>query len=297
MFYLPETRFDFGGDEYIYAEISREMSIEINFKVQAITREIIRRRLPGVIEVCPANTGYLVQYKPEKVSPYKLLEIIREIDARYSDFSALTLPSRMIEIPIWYNDPITYEYAAKFRDRHQNPGGSNFEFVMKINGFTEPEPFIEAHTATPFLVTMMGFLPGTVWEYPLETRKDHVLQAPKYLSPRTDTPMRAVGIGGAFTVIYPTAGSGSYQLIGMSAIPVYAAEPQTVAMLGGRFLGKPGDIWKHRSITENEYHKILREVEEGSYRPTIREIEFKPADFLAHGSDYLQILLKEGGFA
>ncbi|WCK53416.1 carboxyltransferase domain-containing protein [Aneurinibacillus sp. Ricciae_BoGa-3] len=292
MFTLPETRFDFAGDEYIYAEISRDMSEESNFKALAITNELRRRQIPGVIDICPSNASYLIRYNPELIPARDLLEYLREIDMTKSDPSQLNLSMRIVEIPTWYDDPITREYSEKFKHRNQDPELSNFEFVMKINGYTDKEAFIEAHSAMPYLITMMGFTPGAAWQFPLGVTREKIIQAPKYISPRTDTPAQAVGVGGVFTLVYPIPGPGSYQLIGMSAVPVYK-KPQIAA---GKaeifFLTRPGDIWKHRPVNEQEYNRIGEEVQRGTYQYRKKDFEFSVEEYFKKGKFYIQDLLE-----
>lgn len=292
MFTLPETRFDFAGDEYIYAEISRDMSAESNFKALAITNELRRRNIPGIIEICPSNASYLVRFNPEIISADDLLDYLKDIDISKSNPSELNLSVRIVEIPIWYDDPITRECSQRFKNRHQAPDLSNFEFVMKINGFTDKQAFIEAHSSTPYLITMVGFTPGTAWEFPLGVLREEIIQTPKYLSPRTDTPAQAVGIGGAFTVIYPVSGPGSYQLIGLSAVPIYQREQRLADFKDTFFLARPGDIWKHRPIDESEYERIVKEVNQGTYRYRIKEIVFSAEEYFLRGKRYIQELME-----
>jgi urea carboxylase len=292
MFTVPETHFHFGGDEYIFAEISKDMSAESNFKALAITKELRSRQIPGVLDICPANASYLVRFNPDIISAYDLLDYLKEIDILKSNPSELNLSIRIVEIPIWYDDPITQEYSKRFKDRHSEPHLTNFEFVMKINGFQHKETFIKAHTSMPYLISMIGFNPGTAWEFPLGVPPEQVIQTPKYTSPRTDTPRQAVGLGGAFTVIYPVPGPGSYQLIGISAVPVFHKDEQLEDFKDSLFLARPGDLWKHRSITESEYYSICREVEQGTYRFRMKEVEFSPEEYFRRGRPYILELME-----
>lgn len=292
MFTLPETRFDFAGDEYIYAEISRDMSAESNFKALAITNELRKRNIPGILEICPSNASYLVRFNPDIISGFHLLEYLKEIDITKSNPSELNLQVRIIEIPTWYDDPITLEYSQRFKNRHQDPTCTNFEYVMKINGFTDRQAFIEAHSAIPYLISQMGFMPGTAWEFPLGVRREEIIQTPKYLSPRTDTPSRGVGLGGAFTVVYPVSGPGSYQLIGMSAVPVYDREQRLADLKESLFLARPGDLWKHRPIDEQEYNQIDEMVNAGTYRYRIKHVEFSPEEYFCKGKQYIHQLME-----
>ncbi|WP_052947489.1 carboxyltransferase domain-containing protein [Aneurinibacillus tyrosinisolvens] len=143
---MAETRFHFVGDEYIYAEISREMSTISAFKALSITRELRRQKILGIIDICPANTSYLIRYNPEIIPPYNLLDYLREIDSIKNNPAALNLKVHIVEIPIWYNDPITNEYAQQFKERTQHNCASDFEFVMKRMGFKEEKgiffPFV-----------------------------------------------------------------------------------------------------------------------------------------------------------
>lgn len=292
MFTLPETRFDFGGDEYINAEISRDMSAESNFKALAIVNELRERNIPGIVDIVPSNASYLVRYNPEILSPRDLLDYLKEIDITKSDPAELNLSIRMVEIPTWYDDPVSRQYSERFKNRHQEPTLSNFEFAMKANGFTDKEAFIEAHSRMPNLITMVGFLPGTAWGFPLGLEPGEIIQTPKYLSPRTHTPRQGVGIGGAFTVVYPVNGTGSYQLIGMSAVPVYDADKRLIDLEDTYFLARPGDLWKHRPIDEREYNQIVAEVEQGTYRYHMKQIDFSPQEYVIKGKAYIQELME-----
>ena len=49
---LPPARYEYGGDEFVFVEIDREMSIEANFKAMMITNELAARELDGIVDVC-----------------------------------------------------------------------------------------------------------------------------------------------------------------------------------------------------------------------------------------------------
>lgn len=289
MYTLPETRFDFAGDEYIFAEISRDMSPLSHFKALAITNELTRRKIPGILEICPSNASYLVRFNPDLIPARELLDDLMEIDLTKSNPLELHLSSRIVEIPTWYDDPKTREYSRRFKNKHHHPELTDFDYVVKINGYRDKESFIEAHSSLPYLITMMGFMPGAGWQFPLGSEKERTIQAPKYLSPRTDTPERAVGLGGGFTFLYPVAGPGSYQLIGRSAVPIVRLSPNPEDIF---FLARPGDLWKYRSIDENEYRQIQQEVALGKYTYKQRDIEFAVGDYLQAKKSYIEALLE-----
>ncbi|MDN4523903.1 5-oxoprolinase subunit B family protein [Fictibacillus fluitans] len=294
MFTLPKTRFHFSGDEFIVAEISREMNAESNFKALAITNEVRNRNIPGVIEVYPANASYLVRYDPDVVSPYDLLDYLKDIDITKSDIGQLNFQSKMIEVPVWYDDPVSAEFSRRFSDRNPKDAAdvTDFEYTMQLNGYRDKERFIEAHSKYPHLVTMLGFNPGLTWSYPLGPAKEEVIHALKYASPRTDTPKGALGIGGVFSVIYPLSSPGSYQLIGASAVPVYDQKQQLSDFKSSIILVRPGDLWKFKSVDEKEFVAIKKQVEEKSYRYKVKEVAFSAEDYVRSGRSYIENMME-----
>ena len=292
-FSLPETVFSFGGDEFIYAEITRDMKVESNLKALAVTKELRDRNIPGISDVVSSNASYLVRYNPEVISGKDLVDYLKEIDYTKSDPANLGISVRMLEIPVWYDDPVTRECTNRFIDRHPDPSLSNLEFCMKMNGFSDKEAFIEHHSSIPYLITMLGFMPGTAWQFPLGLKEQEMIQAPKYKSPRTDTPERSVGVGGAFTVIYPVRGSGSYQLIGRSAVPVYDSSQKLADLQDTSFLARLGDLWKYRPVNESEYMRIRKEIKDGTYRFNKKDIELSPLEYVNKGKKYIQELMED----
>jgi urea carboxylase len=106
-------------------------------------------------------------------------------------------------------DPWTHETLMRFRDRHQDPNATDLEYSARINGFGSKEDFIEALLGSPWLVTMIGFVPGLPWCYQLVPPEEQI-EVPKYVRPRTYTPERAFGFGGGFAVVYSVEGAGGY---------------------------------------------------------------------------------------
>jgi urea carboxylase len=163
-----DTRYDYGGDEFIFVDFDIEMSLEVNFKVLSVCQEIERQRIGGLIEVCPANTSYMVHYDPEKIEPPRLMKMLREIEHKAEHIESLS--SRLVDIPVLYDDPWTKECAKRFADRHQDASVSNLEYLMAINGYSSKNEFIAAHSGTPYWVSMIGFVPGTAWCFQMVSR-------------------------------------------------------------------------------------------------------------------------------
>ena len=201
------------------------------------------------------------------------------------DTEHLRFASRVIDVPAYYDDPWTREVLMKFRDRHQNPEGTDLEYVARINGFATEQEFIEAHHGAPYYVSMIGFVPGLPWCYQMMPR-ERMLEVPKYLRPRTDTPALALSHGGAFAAIYPVRGPGGYQLFAICPVPIFDPKEELPDFQDSFVFFRAGDILKFRSIDREEYDAIRAEVEAKTYRYRMVDIDFEPLAFFDDPDGY-----------
>jgi urea carboxylase len=272
-----QTRYSLGGDEHIFIECDEEMSLEAFFKSRSITKALEDARIEGVTEVCQANASLQVRFDPDKVKPAHMLARIQALEAAAGDARA-TLDTRIIEVPVYYNDPWTRESLMRFRDRHQDPSSTDLEYTARINGFPNVEALIKAHHGAPWLVTMVGFAPGVPWLYQL-VDKSRQIQSPKYVRPRTDTPKLTLGHGGCFGAVYSIKGAGGYQMLGILAIPVYDPKQQITYLRDAMCLFTPGDIVKWKPIDRAEYDATVAAVTAGTYELRTRRVKFSLEDF------------------
>ncbi len=287
---LPSPRYEHGGDDYVFVELDEAMSFDANFKAQAITQEIRRRDLTGVIEIAPANASYLVQFDPNEFAPNEVVAELRAIEDAI-DLADYEWEATVYDIPVLYRDPWTHETLMDFRERHQDPDATDLEYSARINGFEDVESFIDHHAGAPHMVTMVGFVPGLPWCFQMRPREEQI-EVPKYEQPRTATPSRAVGFGGAFTAIYPVQGAGGYQLYGRTPVEVLDTEQELDDFAASMVLPNPGDILNFRRIDRDEYDAIREEVEDGSYRYTKGTVDFEPDAFFADPDGYNERLLE-----
>lgn len=278
---LPAARYEYGGDEFVFVEIDEQMSMEANFKAMMVTNGLADRGLDGVTDICPSNASYMVRVDPDVLDPRELVTVLRELDEKAGALPEdYVLATRIVDVPVYYNDPWTHETLMRFRDRHQDPDVTDLEYAARINGFDDVDTFVAHHSGAPYLVTMLGFVPGLPFCYQMEPRERQV-EVPKYVRPRTYTPERAFGMGGAFSVVYPVQGAGGYQLFGIAPAPVLNVAQDHPDFAESIVFPKPGDILRYRSVDRNEFDATRAEVEAGTFRYRQREVEFSPAAFLS----------------
>lgn len=274
------ARYSVAGDEFLFVELSESMTLEAFFRSISITGRLRARALPGVLEICPANASYQVRIDPQQISVSQLQAELEHIDAEVSSQSVQRLTTRVVEVPVLYNDPWTHETLMRFRDRHQDPGGTDLEYAARINGYADVEAFIEAHSGSPWFVSMVGFVAGLPFMYQMVPRERQI-QVPKYLRPRTDTPKQTVGYGGCFSCIYSVRGAGGYQMFGVTPMPIYDPTGSVPHIDDSMIYFRPGDIVKHRPINREEYDTLQAAAEAGRFRPRTAEFVFDLDDFTA----------------
>jgi allophanate hydrolase subunit 1 len=139
--------------------MDEEMSLEAFFKSLSMSNAVREADIPGVTEICPANASFQVRYDPDVTAPDEMLKRIQDLE-HMADKAEKRLTTRIIEVPVYYQDPWTHETLMRFRERHQDPNGTDLDYAARINGYDSVEAFIEAHHAQPWFVSMVGFVSG-----------------------------------------------------------------------------------------------------------------------------------------
>lgn len=272
-----QTRYSFGGDEHIFVEVDEEMSLEAFFKALFMTNAVKDSRIKGVTEICPANASFQIKFDPDVISPDDMLAELKRLEDT-AEHAEPVLDTRIIKIPVFYNDPWTHETLMRFRERHQDPNSTDLEYAARINNFASVDDFIKAQAGAPWFVTMVGFVAGLPFMYQMVDRA-HQIEVPKYLRPRTDTPKLTVGYGGCFACIYSVRGAGGYQLFGITPMPIYDPKQEISYLRDFMVFFRPGDIVKWDPIDREAYDQAVADVEAGRFEPLIRDVHFSLDDF------------------
>lgn len=270
-------RYSFGGDEHLFVECSEEMSLEAFFTSLSVTNGIREAKIAGVTEICPANASFQVKFDPDVIHPDDLLKEVKAVAAS-AEGGEPVISTRIVEIPVFYDDPWTHETLMRFRERHQEPGSTDLEYAARINGYPSVADFIAAHSGSPWFVSMVGFVSGLPFMYQMVERQRQI-EVPKYLRPRTDTPRLTVGHGGCFGCIYSVRGAGGYQMFGITPMPIYDPAQKTGHLRDFMVFFRPGDIVKFKPVDRDGYDRAVEEVDKGLFSPSIRPVKFDLREF------------------
>ena len=110
----------------------------------------------------------MVRFDPDVIAPFDLEAQVRAAEQEVGDAPSLTLQTRIVEVPVWYDDPFTNETAARFRDRHQRKEGNDLDFAAAENGLSSVQDFIAdtrvrpgSPLCSPWITSMVvGFVAG-----------------------------------------------------------------------------------------------------------------------------------------
>ncbi|MFQ5998439.1 MAG: allophanate hydrolase subunit 1, partial [Candidatus Bathyarchaeia archaeon] len=276
-----QTAYRHQGDCNLLVEFADDADVKHSFRVLELDAAVRKEAIEGVIETLPMARSLNITFNPREIASGALALRLKKIEAEMGELDSL--PSRYVKLPVWYNDPWSIECAKAHWDLwdHDYGGGcqSNIEYVSKLNN-TTIEAIIQRICSVDFWNTGVGFIPGTMLAVPL--KPDYVMIAPTYRKPRMWTHDRILNIAGKQITIYTSVSPGGYQLIGRTPWNVYEPTQKNLIFKHSPILSRPGDRYRFYQISENEYWRIRRRVEEGTcdYEANIREEVFDVRGYL-----------------
>ncbi|KAB1658860.1 5-oxoprolinase subunit B family protein [Pseudoclavibacter sp. CFCC 11306] len=273
------------GEEFLLVELSPDMRLKSSLVAIAVAKALTAADVPGMIEAYPTNASLLIRFDPEILGHDEVTRLVQEHVEAEQARSSFRLQTRVIEVPVWFDDPETHEVAMRFRSGHQDPSGDDLDFAARVNGLDGRKEFIERYYGAPWFVSVVGFVAGLPELFQITDRRNQ-LQVPKYLRPRTDTPPLSLGHGGAFGAIYSVRGGGGYQLIGMCAAPIFDPQQQYEDFADSPVLFRAGDIVRYRPVDEDEFGDLRRSVSAGAFRYRTSPFEFDLNRFTDDTSGY-----------
>lgn len=224
------------GDRYLLVEYGpMVLDLKLRLRVELLMEAIEARRLSGIEDLTPGIRSLQIHYRPDELPLDVLVAALEEADASLGDLRDVKVPSRIVRMPLSWDDPATRLAIEKYvqsvrRDAPWAP--SNIEFIRRINGLYDEAAVKKVVFDASYLVLGLGdvYL-GAPVATPVDPR--HRLVTTKYNPARTWTPENAVGIGGAYLCVYGMEGPGGYQFVGRT-LQVYNRFKETRSFRGGR---------------------------------------------------------------
>jgi len=270
------------GDANVLVEYGpMVLDLELRFRVHALQQALARRQLSGVIDLTPGIRSLQIHYDDARLPRERLLTVLAEAEAELPPAGDIEVPSRIVHLPLSWNDPSTQLAIAKYMQsvRPDAPWcPSNIEFIRRINGLGSIEQVREIVFAARYLVLGLGdvYL-GAPVATPIDPR--HRLVTTKYNPARTWTPENAVGIGGAYLCVYGMEGPGGYQFVGRTC-QMWNRFHETADFPGEtRWLLRFFDQIRFYPVSEQELLDFRDAFPRGQARLELEETTFRLADY------------------
>jgi urea carboxylase len=258
------------GDCYLAVEFGDEADLVLNFRVLALQDALQREALPGVIEIIPSFRELGIVFDRFETDYDTLKDAVSQVQKTVAEVK--TLPSRLVQLPVWYDDPWSADLARRFDVQ------KNIDFVAEANGISVDE-VIRRHTGTDYWVVCVGFTPGCYFSIPLDASK--WLKSPKYKTPRSYTPARLIALAGFSTGAYPVASPGGYQVIGRLAVNIYEPNSKSDVFPDDGVLLQAGDRLRYYNVGALEHDEIWDAAQAGTFKYRITQEEFDVDAYLA----------------
>ncbi|WP_437923407.1 urea carboxylase [Sorangium sp. So ce291] len=220
----PAVVFRQSGDRYVLVEFGPPvLDIDLRVRAHLLMTRLEELRVPGVVDLTPGIRSLQVHVDGAKLTVPKALDLLRQVEADLPAPTEVRIPSRVVHMPLSWDDPATREAIARYERTVRDDAPwcpSNLEFIRRVNGLPDIDAVQEIFLAASYLVLGLGdvYL-GAPVATPLDPR--HRMVTTKYNPARTWTPENAVGIGGAYLCIYGMEGPGGYQFLGRT-VPVWS---------------------------------------------------------------------------
>lgn len=268
------------GDDYLLVEYGPQvLDIRLRFRAHALMLWLEQAAISGVLELTPGIRSLQIHYDNLRLPLATLLERLEQAESELTDIDQITIPSRIVHLPLSWDDEATRLAIRKYDElvRKDAPWcPSNIEFIRRINGLESIEQVREIVFSAHYLVMGLGdvYL-GAPVATPIDPR--HRLVTTKYNPARTWTPENAVGIGGAYLCVYGMEGPGGYQFVGRT-LQMWNRYRRT-AEFSQPWLLRFFDQIRFYEVDADELLRIRREFPRGRYPLRIEETRFSLADY------------------
>ncbi|MDX5441980.1 MAG: urea carboxylase [Alteromonadaceae bacterium] len=219
----PEVTYRQAGDQYILLEYGANvLDLGARMRIHALMEAIADVQPNGLLELSPGVRSLQLRYDARLLSQEALMTYLLDLEATLPPTDELKVRSRVIHLPMAFEDSATLEAVEKYRQSVRDTAPwlpNNVDFMQRINGLPSRDDVKDVLFSARYLVLGLGdvYL-GAPCAVPLDPR--HRLLTSKYNPARTYTAEGTVGIGGIYMCIYGMDSPGGYQLVGRT-LPIW----------------------------------------------------------------------------
>ena len=125
------------GEDNILVEYGEmELNLNLRFRVHVLMEALKKKKLP-ILDLTPGIRSLQVHFDVSKANAPEMAQTIIQLNRELPELSDITVPSRIIHLPLSWDDPQT-QIAARRYQQTVRPNApwcpSNPEFIRRING-------------------------------------------------------------------------------------------------------------------------------------------------------------------
>jgi len=270
------------GDRYVQIEYGPvELDLNLRVRIHCLEQQLAAAKAPGLVETNAGVRSCMIEYDQRSLALPQLLELIQKADAAIGDVKHMVLPSRVLHLPMAFDERWTHEALDKYMRSARSEAPylpSNVQYIANNNGLPGKEDVRRIVFEASYLVVGLGDVylgaPCAVPVNPL-----HRLVTTKMNPARTFTHEGTVGIGGSYMCIYPMDSPGGYQLVGRT-LPIWNTFGRT-----GPF--SPVHPWlleffdqvRFYQVSESELEDMREKFKNGQMAIDIEQKSFSMGDY------------------
>ncbi|GAJ25762.1 allophanate hydrolase 2 subunit 1 [Liquorilactobacillus sucicola DSM 21376 = JCM 15457] len=234
-----EYRFVPVGEQALNVVFEATINAEENRLIHSLAHTLLKSigKDGGITGIIPAYHTLTVNFDIFQTNYAELTKQITSIIEKHS-FLENEGKKHVIEIPVCYDEEF----------------GPDLDAVSKY-GKTTFDELIRTHTEEPYLIYMMGFMPGFAYMGSVPSK----IAMPRLRNPRAKVPAGSVAIAGKQTGMYPVEAPGGWRLIGRTPVKLYDynhPEPRYFA----------GDYIRFKAISKKDFYYIQKLDLDGEYQ-------------------------------
>lgn len=233
-----ETSVEFlpSGDTGLTVQFGHSIDRALSHRVVRLRAEIDAAQLTGVLETVPTYRSLTIHYDPRQTTQSAIIEALQPLIAAPGATSAA--PGAHWRLPVCFDG----DFAPD---------------LLHVADWTRraPEAVIEAMTAEPLYVYMIGFAPGQPYMGDLPD----ALAIPRRENPVARVPAGSVLIATGKSVIYPIANPTGWYVVGRTPAPIFDPAWKQPALLSA------GDTVSLSRVDADEFGEIETQVRAGGY--------------------------------
>ena len=237
----PVPRFLPLGDGALSVELGETRDPATSARVLAfdwaVRAAMAAGRLAGVVETVPTFRTLTLHLDPLVTTPDEVGGAIRDLVPAAGNMER---GGRAWRLPVCYEGDCAPDLAE----------------VAERPGLT-PAEVVRRHTARPYDIYMLGFLPGFGFMGDVEP----ILDLPRRAEPRTRVPAGSVAIAIGLTAIYPFESPGGWHLLGRCPVLLFDPRRPEPALFA------PGDTVRFEPVGRAAYDALAERARAGTLAP------------------------------